>query len=117
VVDGSQSDHPPGLGGFQECSFAVPGNYPGRSTDPSWPRIAVLQKLLWMEPPVLRMGLVCRDAQHWFGFSRVLGVSRAKAILLFPIALLASFFARTAEMIGMCAALLAPKATEHQARF
>jgi glycosyltransferase involved in cell wall biosynthesis len=91
--------------------------YAGRSADPSWPRIGVLQTLPWIEPVVLRMGLVCRDARHWFRFSRVLGVSRVRAILLFPIALLASFFARTAEMIGMYAALWAPKATEHQARF
>jgi Glycosyl transferase family 2 len=91
--------------------------YEGRSADASWPRIAALQKLPWIEPLVLRMGLVCRDACHWFRFSRVLGVSRGRAIFLFPLALGASFFARTAEMIGMYAALLAPKASEHQARF
>jgi glycosyltransferase involved in cell wall biosynthesis len=91
--------------------------YAGRSADPSWPRIAMLRKLPWIEPLVLRMGLVGRDARHWFRFSRVLGVSRVRAILLFPIALLASFFARTAEMIGMYAALFAPKASAHQARF
>jgi hypothetical protein len=77
----------------------------------------MLQKLPWIEPIVLRMGLVCRDASHWFRFSRVLGVGRVKAIFLFPIALVASFLARTSEMIGMYAALLAPKASEHQARF
>ncbi|HTC34635.1 MAG TPA: glycosyltransferase [Bryobacteraceae bacterium] len=91
--------------------------YAGRNADPNWPRIKLLRKLPWIEPVVLRMGLVCRDARHWFRFSRVLGVSRPKAILLFPIAVIASFLARTAEMIGMYAALLAPKATEHQARF
>ena len=63
------------------------------------------------------MGLVCRDARHWFRFSRVLGVGRLRALFLFPIALAASFFARTAEMIGMYAALLAPNASRHQARF
>jgi len=91
--------------------------YRGRNADASWPRIGPLQKLPWIEPVVLRMGLVCRDARHWFRFSRVLGVSRPRAILLFPIAVIASFLARTAEMIGMYAALLAPKASEHQARF
>ena len=91
--------------------------YEGRAADANWPRIGVLQKVPWIEPVVLRMGLVCRDARHWFRFSRVLGLSRARAIFLFPLALGASFFARTAEMIGMYAALLAPKASEHQARF
>jgi hypothetical protein len=91
--------------------------YAGRSADPSWPRMRLLRKLPWIEPVVLRMGLVCRDAGHWFRFSRVLGVSRARAVLLFPIALAASFFARTAEMVGMYAALLAPEASQHQARF
>jgi glycosyltransferase involved in cell wall biosynthesis len=91
--------------------------YAGRSADAAWPRIGVLQKLPWIEPVVLRMGLVGRDARHWFRFSRVLGVSRVRAIFLFPIAVAASLFARTAEMIGMYAALWAPKATEHQARF
>jgi glycosyltransferase involved in cell wall biosynthesis len=91
--------------------------YEGRRADASWPRIAILGRLPWIEPVVLRMGLVCRDARHWFRFSSVLGVSRIRAILLFPMALLASFFARTAEMIGMYAALLAPEASQHQARF
>lgn len=91
--------------------------YEGRSADPNWPRIAALQRLPWIEPIVLRMGLVGRDACHWFRFSRVLGASRTRTIFLFPVALFASFFARTAEMIGMYAALLAPKASEHQARF
>ncbi len=91
--------------------------YEGRSTDASWPRIALLRRLPWIEPVVLRMGLVCRDARHWFRFSRVLGLSRVRSILLFPMAMAASFFARTAEMIGMYAALLAPEASQHQARF
>jgi hypothetical protein len=33
------------------------------------------------------------------------------------VVLLGSFVARAAEMIGMYAALLAPEATQHQARF
>jgi hypothetical protein len=38
-------------------------------------------------------------------------------MVLFPVALLASLGARTAEMVGMYAVLLAPKSTEYQARF
>jgi glycosyltransferase involved in cell wall biosynthesis len=91
--------------------------YEGRRADSSWPRLSALQKLPWIEPVALRMGLVCRDSRHWFRFSRVLGVTRLRAALLFPLAVLASFLARTSEMIGMYAALIAPKATEHQARF
>ena len=91
--------------------------YAGREADPGWPRLRLLRRLRWIEPVVLRMGLVCCDASHWFRFSRMLGVGRAKAIVLFPIALVASLLARTSEMIGMYAALLAPKASEHQARF
>lgn len=91
--------------------------YAGRDADASWPRIAVLQRLPWIEPIILRMGLVCRDSRHWFRFSQVLGVTRLRAALLFPLAMLASFLARTSEMIGMYAALIAPKATQHQARF
>ena len=65
----------------------------------------------------LRMALVCRDARHWFRFGQVVGISRSRTILLFPLAVLASFTARAAEMVGMYAALVAPEATEHQARF
>jgi glycosyltransferase involved in cell wall biosynthesis len=91
--------------------------YIGRELDQDWPRIHGLRRLPLIEPVVLRMGLVCLDARHWFRFSRVLGASRIKSVLLFPIALAASLCARSAEMIGMYAALLAPKSTEHQARF
>jgi hypothetical protein len=91
--------------------------YSGRDLDPAWPRIAGLGKMKMIEPLVLRMGLVCRDAPHWFRYSRVVGVSRMRSLYLFPLALVASFAARTAEMIGMYAALLAPEASEHQARF
>ena len=91
--------------------------YQGRTADPSWPRLGFLRRLPWIEPVVLRMGLVARDARHWFRFSRMLGMSRVRAVFLFPIAVLGSLCARIAEMIGMYAALLVPKASEHQARF
>jgi hypothetical protein len=91
--------------------------YIARTTDQDWPRIPALEKIKIVEPIALRMGLVCRDARHWLRFSRVLGVSRGRAICLFPLAVLASFAARCAEMIGMYAFLLAPKSTEYQARF
>ena len=83
----------------------------------SWPRIRLLERMKIIEPVVLRMALVCRDARHWFRFGRVIGISRSRTILLFPLAVLASFTARAAEMVGMYAALVAPEATEHQARF
>jgi glycosyltransferase involved in cell wall biosynthesis len=91
--------------------------YEGRRADASWPSVSALRRVPWIEPPMLRMALVGRDARHWFRFSRVLGVTRPKAALLFPLAVLASFLARTSEMIGMYAALIAPKASQHQARF
>jgi len=91
--------------------------YVARTTDQDWPRIRVLEKMKLIEPILLRMGLVGRDARHWFRFSRVIGVSRTRAILLFPLAMLASFAARGAEMAGMYAVLFAPRSTEHQARF
>jgi len=90
--------------------------YQGRNADPSWPRLW-LESLPWIEPVVLRMGLVLRDARHWFRFTRVLGVGPARRILLWPLAVGASLLARSAEMVGMYAALIAPEATEHQARF
>jgi hypothetical protein len=91
--------------------------YAGRELDPDWPRVRLLQKLKLIEPIVLRAALVGRDARHWFRFSRVLGVGPGKAVLLFPLAVTASVLARSAEMVGMYAALFAPKASEHQARF
>jgi len=91
--------------------------YMGRSADKDWPRVPALEKMKIIEPVVLRTALVCRDARHWFCFCRVVGVSRTRAIRLFPLALLASFAARTAEMVGMYAVMFAPKSTEHQARF
>jgi hypothetical protein len=91
--------------------------YVARSTEKDWPRIPVLEKIKFVEPVLLRMGLVLRDARHWFRFSRVVGVSRTRTIALFPLALLASFAARGAEMVGMYAALFVPSLTEHRARF
>jgi glycosyltransferase involved in cell wall biosynthesis len=91
--------------------------YIGRELDGDWPRIALLKRLPLIEPLVLRMGLVCLDARHWFRFSRLLGTSRIKSIVWFPLAVGASLCARSAEMVGMYAALLAPKSTQHQARF
>ena len=91
--------------------------YGGRDADPAWPRIRILEKMKPIEPIVLRMGLVLRDARHWFRYSRVVGVSRVRAVLLFPLALVVSFVARSAEMVGMYAALIQPRATEHLARF
>ena len=91
--------------------------YFGRGADKDWPRIPVLEKMKFIEPVVLRMGLVIRDARHWFTFAPVVGLSRTRTMVLFPVALLASLGARTAEMVGMYAVLLAPKSTEYQARF
>jgi glycosyltransferase involved in cell wall biosynthesis len=91
--------------------------YVARSTEQDWPRIRVLEKFKILEPVLLRMGMVFSDARHWFRYSRVVGVSRTRAILLFPLAVLASFVARVAEMVGMYAAMFAPKSTEHRARF
>jgi cellulose synthase/poly-beta-1,6-N-acetylglucosamine synthase-like glycosyltransferase len=91
--------------------------YDARSADPAWPRVRALERVKIIEPVVLRMGLVCYDARHWFRYSRVVGVSRIRASLLFPLVMVASFAARSAEMAGMYAALVAPESTEHQARF
>ncbi len=91
--------------------------YDARRMDPAWPRVPALERLKFIEPVLLRMGLVCRDAIHWLPFSRIVGVTRTRAILLFPLILVVSAAARIAEMAGMYAALIAPKATEHQARF
>jgi hypothetical protein len=91
--------------------------YDGRSTEKDWPRIPVLERIKFAEPVLLRMGLVFRDARHWFRFSRAVGVSWTRAIALFPLAVLASFAARGAEMAGMYAKLFVPALTEHRARF
>ena len=91
--------------------------YVARNTEKDWPRIPALERIKFIEPILLRMGLVCRDARHWFRFSRVVGVSRTRSIALFPLTLLASVAARGAEMAGMYAALLAPESTKHRARF
>jgi glycosyltransferase involved in cell wall biosynthesis len=91
--------------------------YLARSADKDWPRIPALERVKIVEPLLLRMGLVFRDARHWFRFAPVVGLSRSRTVLLFPVAVLASLAARTAEMVGMYAVLLAPKSTEYQARF
>ncbi len=61
--------------------------------------------------------MVFRDARHWFRFSRAVGVSWTRTIALFPLAALASFAARGAEMVGMYAALFVPAWMEHRDRF
>ena len=91
--------------------------YEGRASDPAWPRIPALERWKFVEPAALRMGLVGRDARHWFRFAKVLGLGTMASILIFPLALAASATARTAEMVGMYAWLIAPRATAHQARF
>jgi glycosyltransferase involved in cell wall biosynthesis len=91
--------------------------YIARTVDKDWPRIPALEKIKFIEPVVLRMSLVIRDARHWFRFATVVGLNRRRTIFLFPLALLASVATRTAEMVGMYAVLLAPKSTEYQARF
>lgn len=91
--------------------------YIGRAADRDWPRVPALEKIKVIEPIALRMGLVFRDARHWFRFAPVVGLSRPRTVLLFPVAVLASLAARTAEMVGMYAVLFAPKSTAHQARF
>ena len=91
--------------------------YIARTVDKDWPRLRALEKMKWIEPVLLRMGLVCRDARHWFRFAPVVGLSRSRTVLLFPVALLASLAARTAEMVGMYAVLFAPESTEYRARF
>ncbi len=91
--------------------------YVGRDADPAWPRIRILEKMKPIEPIAIRMGLVFRDARHWFRYSRVVGVGRIRAMLLFPLALLVSSVARSAEMVGMYVALVKPRATECLARF
>jgi hypothetical protein len=91
--------------------------YIGRSSDKDWPRIPALEKMKIIEPVVLRMGHVCRDARHWFLFAPVVGLSRAQTIVFFPVAVLASLAARSAEMVGMYAVRFAPKSTAYQARF
>jgi hypothetical protein len=91
--------------------------YRARSADSAWPRIPALEKMRLIEPLVLRLGLVARDARHWFRFAWVVGINRFRAIVLFPLAVVASCAARGAEAVGMYAAMFAPKASEHQARF
>jgi hypothetical protein len=91
--------------------------YEGRELDASWPRIGALRKLRLIEPVILRVGLVGRDAVHWFRYARVVGVGAAQRALLFPLVVAASGVARTAEMVGMYAFLFFPRSSEHQARF
>lgn len=91
--------------------------YVARSTEKDWPRIPRMERIKFVEPVLLRMGLVFRDARHWFRFSRAVGVSWTRTLALFPLAALASLAARGAEMVGMYAALFMPARSEHRARF
>jgi hypothetical protein len=91
--------------------------YMGRAADPAWPRIRILERMKLIEPIVLRMGLLCSDARHWFRYCRVVGVGGIRAALLFPLALTVSFAARSAEMVGMYAALIHPHAAGRILRF
>ena len=89
----------------------------GRSLDPDWPRMPLLEALKYIEPLVLRTALICRDTCHWLRFGRVIGLSRGRVLLLWPLAVCASATARAAETVGMYAGLLAPRSTAWQARF
>ncbi len=91
--------------------------YEARKCDELWPRIAALESVPWVEPVVLRGGLVLRDIRHWFRFRHVMGIGRFRALALLPLLIVASAAARTAEMVGMFAFKLAPEHTAHQARF
>ena len=91
--------------------------YMGRDADPSWPRFRMLERLKFLEPIALRLGLVLRDGRHWFRYSRAVGLGQTRAACYLPIVVPVSLTARCAEMVGMYAALTRPRATEHWARF
>ena len=91
--------------------------YNGRAAHTLWPRIAALEKVRWIEPIILRGGMVLRDSRHWFRYRRVTNVGLAKAWLMLPLVVAASAAARAAEAIGMYSWMLAPKSTARQARF
>ena len=88
--------------------------YLARETYAAWPRVPILSSLPVIEPLALKMGMVGRDALHWWRFSHVVGVSGPRAIALFPLVLLSSLAARTAEMAGMYGYRLAPRRTEQR---
>lgn len=91
--------------------------YDGRLTHPAWPRIRLLEKVKWIEPIILRGGMILRDSRHWFRFRRVTGVSATRAWLMLPLVVGASIVARTGEAIGMYSRLLSPNTMPKQARF
>jgi len=91
--------------------------YEARKSDEMWPRIRGLDKVRWIEPIILRGGLVLRDTVHWFRFRRVMEIRLLQAWSMLPLVLITSATARAAEMAGMYAALIAPNQTAYQARF
>lgn len=92
-------------------------SYDSRKSHPLWPRLRWLEKLPWIEPIVMRGGMVPRDTLHWFRYRRVVGVGAAQAWLMLPLIVVTSAAARISEMAGMYGRLFFPEATRHQARF
>jgi glycosyltransferase involved in cell wall biosynthesis len=83
--------------------------YQLRRIDPRYPN-KFISKLAILEPLISFFWHVMLDVPRWFRFSGTIGLSKLRQILLLPLLLLLSCFARSAETIGMYLTIFRPEA-------
>ncbi len=88
--------------------------YQLRRIDPRYPNKS-LAKLSFVEPLITTIWNIMLDVPRWLRFSTVLQLSKLRQILLLPIVIGLSFFARSAEMFGMYATMFFPEAMKKRA--
>lgn len=76
-----------------------------------------LARLSLIAPLVTKLWHVCLDVPQWFRYSRAIDLPWWQRAGLLPVLLLMSLLARGTEMLGMYAALIAPRQTERWTRF
>ena len=86
--------------------------YQLRRIDPRYPN-KTLAKMSLVEPLATWFWNVIIDVPRWLRFSKVLKLSKLRQILLLPLLIALSFFARGAEMIGMFTTIFLPERMKH----
>lgn len=74
-----------------------------------------IRRTLILEPVITMIYHMLLDVPRWFRVSRFLRIHPARRVFWFPLALCLSAAARSAEMAGMFATLIAPQKMKHWA--
>ncbi|MGB3639962.1 MAG: glycosyltransferase [Rivularia sp. (in: cyanobacteria)] len=88
-----------------------------RQMDESCNYNRILALMTPIAPLVSKVWHICLDFPQWFRYARAINLSLWKQLGFLPVVFVMSCIARGTEMVGMYAALIAPKQTEKWAKF